>query len=314
VYIFGHRDFLFVTNNLNNKLKKMTTSFFSEQGLTLTSANHIANLAKEFVKSNEQALESVSFYSTELSIIGNPDTQTIHTGWQKSQLESIPANLNQIAEAHALIAWLREAIKAHAAEMKRVEGLQFEEYAQLLGYTVPEQPVRKRTITEDEYIESLPIKERNKILSLQSYASVIGKYIHPDGTFADARKDAFNKASNPTEVKGNGRDTLIYHYTPTVESAETEKVFYELQQAHRSVQAELNGYLHKVSVAVMEDNDSKVKEYNKAMAEYRQKMTELTGLVEEAKLGHLNNLRQLRIAIPNELKGIYEIVSALGKK
>lgn len=292
----------------------MTASFFSEQGLTLTSANHIANLAKEFVKANEQELASVSFYSTELSIIGNPETQTIHTGWQKSQLVSIPANLIKIAEAHSLIAWLREAIKAHTAEMNRVEGLKFEEYAKSLGYIIPEQPIREQAITEAEYLESLPIKERNKILSLQSYASVIGKYIHPDGTFADARKDAFNKASNPTEVKGNGRDTLIYHYIPTIESAETEKIFYELQQAHRSAQAELNGYLHKVSVAVQEDNDKKAKEYNKAMAEYRQKMTGLTAIVEEAKMAYLNNLRQLRIAIPNELKGIYEVVSALGKK
>ena len=46
-------------------------TFFAENGLTSTSANHIANLAKEYVKAQEQELESVEFYNTYLTIIGS---------------------------------------------------------------------------------------------------------------------------------------------------------------------------------------------------------------------------------------------------
>ena len=47
------------------------SSFFGLEGLTMTSANHIANLAKEFTKVNERALNSVSFIETQLTIIGS---------------------------------------------------------------------------------------------------------------------------------------------------------------------------------------------------------------------------------------------------
>ena len=38
--------------------------FFGENGLTSTSANHVANLAKEFISSSEKYLNSISFVKT----------------------------------------------------------------------------------------------------------------------------------------------------------------------------------------------------------------------------------------------------------
>ena len=37
------------------------TAFFGEQGLTMTSANHVANLAKEFYEGLEAKLNATSF-------------------------------------------------------------------------------------------------------------------------------------------------------------------------------------------------------------------------------------------------------------
>lgn len=46
--------------------------FFSKEGkgLTSTSANHIANLAKEMVREIESSLSSLTLYSTSVALIG----------------------------------------------------------------------------------------------------------------------------------------------------------------------------------------------------------------------------------------------------
>ena len=44
-------------------------TFFDTNGLTSTSANHIANLAKEYVQAQTQELENVEFFNSYLTII-----------------------------------------------------------------------------------------------------------------------------------------------------------------------------------------------------------------------------------------------------
>lgn len=47
--------------------------FFSAggRGLTSTSANHVANMAKEMIRILEARLAAMVFYSTEVSLIGS---------------------------------------------------------------------------------------------------------------------------------------------------------------------------------------------------------------------------------------------------
>lgn len=290
-----------------------SSSFFGTEGLTLTSANHIANLAKEFTKTSEHALNSVSFIETKLTIIGSDVTQPIHTGWNEAELWCISDNLKAIYEANSLIAWLREAIKAYDKYVKAIEAQTLEDYCEECGVALPEEPCRVTSITKEEYIETLTIKERNKILMLQAQAAVYGKYIHPEGPFASARAELMEKMANETEVRGNGRDTLLYHYKPTADAMKVEDCFYQLQREYRATQAELNGYLHKIDQAVQKDADEKSKAFHDAMVSYRLKIAELTKAFEDYKMLRLDEARKLRIVIPNDLKGIYAIVSELGK-
>lgn len=289
------------------------SSFFGTEGLTMTSANHIANLAKEFTKTVERNLNSVSFIETSLTIIGSDTVQPIHTGWCDGALEHIIENLRVVSEANSLIAWLREAIKAYDKYVKSIEAQTLEEYCDESGISLPEEPRRESSITKEEYIETLTIKERNKILMLQAQAAVYGKYIHPEGPFAAARAELMEKMANETEVKGNGRDTLLYHYKPTANAMKVEDCFYLLQREYRATQAELNGYLHKIDQAVQKDADEKSKAFHDAMVAYRLKIAELTKAFEGYKMRRLDEARKLRIIIPNDLKGVYAIVSELGK-
>lgn len=289
------------------------TSFFGIEGLTMTSANHIANLAKEFTKTNERSLNSVSFIETRLTIIGSDAVQPIHTGWPDAALDHITENLRAICDANSLIAWLREAIKAHDKHIKSIEAQTLEEYCAECCIALPEEPRRQSSITKEEYIDTLSIKDRNKILMLQAQAAVYGKYIHPEGPFAGARAELMEKMANETEVKGNGRDTLLYHYKPTANAMKVEDCFYQLQREYRATQAELNGYLHKIDQAVQKDADEKSKAFHDAMVSYRLQVAELTKAFEDYKMLRLEEARKLRIIIPNDLKGIYAIVSELGK-
>lgn len=255
----------------------------------------------------------MSFIETRLTIIGSNTTQPIHSGWTNEYLDNIDENIRVICDAHSLIAWLREAIKAHEKHVKSIEALTLEEYCVEQGINMPEEPVRTPSITKEEYVETLSIKERNKILMLQAEAAVYGKYIHPEGPFSGARAELMEKMANETEVKGNGRDTLLYHYKPTADAMKVESVFYQLQKKYRAVQAELNGYLHKIDQAVQRDSDEKSKVFHDAMVSYRYQLSVLTKDFQSAKMERLEEARKLRIIIPNDLKGIYAIVSELGK-
>lgn len=78
-------------------------SFFGTEGLTMTSANHVANLAKEFAKTTEHNLNSVSFIETNLTIIGSDVIQPIHTGWCDAALGNITENLR--VDCECVLEW-----------------------------------------------------------------------------------------------------------------------------------------------------------------------------------------------------------------
>ena len=86
-------------------------TFFDTNGLTSTSANHIANLAKEYVQAQTQELENVEFFNSYLTIIGSDKEQRVQHGWDKEQMQGIADRLRSISLANSLIAWLREAIR-----------------------------------------------------------------------------------------------------------------------------------------------------------------------------------------------------------
>lgn len=86
--------------------------YFSENGLTSTSANHIANLAKEYYQTLETKLDNIKFYDEKISLISSSDYKLLRGGITASTLEETTSDLYKIADAKSLIAWLREAIKA----------------------------------------------------------------------------------------------------------------------------------------------------------------------------------------------------------
>ena len=169
--------------------------FFGESGLTSTSANHVANLAKEYAQKQESWLNAVCFYNTQIGLIGTDVKNTVSIGISEEQLLEIPAKLEEVTKAKSLIAWLREAIKARDAMFDAANKKDIEEWYKERGLEFWNAPSRPTLFTKDDIIATLNIKERNHIYTLETKCAVIGKYIHPDGPFSTARKK-LSKISN----------------------------------------------------------------------------------------------------------------------
>lgn len=292
--------------------------FFKKEGeegvaLTSTSANYIANMAKEYIQGVETVLNNVSFLDVEVALIGANGSNIIQVGMTQEGFDSIPAMLDSVAQAKSLIAWLREAIKAKDNLLKSVQTIDLEDWCKENGVEMPVSPVAAPVLTEEQYYASLPIKERNRYYQLETIAAVIGKYIHPNGRLSCARKELKDKIQYPHQVDGKGRDALIYTYEPSVSIAIVDNTFYELQKKHREVQAQLNSMKHDCEVAIEESTNKSNSEYAVALSEYQEKLKTVILSFKTWKDEKTQEYSKLKIAVPHSLMGIYTAINSLGK-
>lgn len=293
-----------------------------EVALTTTSANTIANMAKEYYQSKEKYLAGMCFYSTDIKLIGSDDSTRIGEGFTNEQLLEIPTILNSIDKCKSLIAWLREGIKAKETVKAAINNATFESWAILEHIDVPVRPMEPTLMTEDEYYSTLDIKTFNRYFQLEAIAATIGKYIHPKqgsgweddkAPLAYARTDLMKKMVSPFMREGSGRDTTIYTYTPTVDKENVEKVFFELQKQHREAQSQLNSIKHNCEEALTKDAIQKQAEYTQALEEYNGKMAVLQSQFKEWRNKQYEDWSSLKIVVPHSLMSIYNLINSLGK-
>ena len=127
--------------------------FFAENGLTTTSANHIANIAKEKYQVLMKKLTGLDFYDSKVVSLMGSSEALLSEGI--TDLSNIKKDLLDIAKLKSLIAWLREAIKAK--EVLRKEAL-----SSTYNLVKPILPLEEDPITEEDVIGSWSIKKRNR--------------------------------------------------------------------------------------------------------------------------------------------------------
>ena len=384
---------------------KSDNIYFGDTGLTSTSANHIANMAKESVRNTANELSGISFFSSTVSLLSGGNSQKAKIGSTREELNGIQRSLEAIGEANALCAWLREAIKARERLLEEVKRMTLEGYCKNIlggvevpqqdtniddwmkakGYTrpdinaefpdvkvaikpfsgvvesrlsgfcrkfglkMPDSPTQEPAMTEDDYMSSLSVKDRNRFLMLEAKAAVIGKYIHENGHLYNERERLRQIIAKPIGTQGEGANTLIYRFEPSVQKDEVEALFFRLAAEHRAIQAELNGMLAERARTIEADKQKKAAAYLKAsedfsremsvlqdklsayMLEERRKMSELQNEYDAWSTEQKNRHKQLNadlaawklaeskriaalgIIIPNELRDIYERINGLGK-
>ena len=143
--------------------------FFDKHGLSITEANHKANLLSELATAIEAEFKSTGAYKEELIFDGG-DIIQLNT-FKKIELEN---QATKEGDLYALSAWLREAVKAKTQILDDIKSMSYisflednEEYPDFKEL----KPVQKRVelpiyITEDDVIGKFTIAERAKYLAL----------------------------------------------------------------------------------------------------------------------------------------------------
>ena len=285
-------------------MEKYNSPFFGPEGLTSTSAGHVADLAKEYYQSLETELNSTSFIKQSIAIIGSRDKVVSNTG-TPDILSKVDEYINNITAAKSLIAWLREAIKKKEEFSKELSFYVSEELRNL------EYPSRPEVKKQSELLNEWDIKDREKYLTLEAECAVIGNYIHPGKPFAKAKQELFKRLVRPVETDDNGRDTIIRYYDPVVSKEEVEDKFFELQKRHRAAQAQLNGLKNRLEKEEKELTDKSSREYSSALDTYKAERARLEELDKQYVAGERKKIESLKIIIPEHHKRMYNILMGL---
>lgn len=284
-----------------------TSVFFDKKGLTETSANFIANLAKESLKKDEADIAAISFIHQQISLVNDPKRADLNLGMDETECRNITAKLERIMKVKSLIAWLREAIKEKQRLHNRIDQEEKEEFLKEWDkqHKADDEPLAD-PLTEQTYLDTLPIAERCRIFTLKTEAATIGKVIHDKGALATAREKMLAVKHSPTELVRSGVNNFIYYYEPSIDSAVVDEVYFALQKRHREIQAELNSHLQRQTEAIRLSN----MEYEEKLAA---KWDNDNNRNEQRRLAWSQRLKQrhhevseLKIVIPNELRSIYE--------
>ena len=295
-------------------MQKINEVFFAEHGLTSTSANHLANLAKELIAANEAKLNNLSFVTTKIDIVGsqNQEGKTITQGVDETFLKTVRPLLEKIAEYHAFCAWIREAVKAKEDEQNRIRNLPFSEWLHNNNISL-DMPDLSSDIDFDDIFETFNIRERNEYYYLQAVASTIGKYIHKKGSISAARAKLQEIRIKPYSAEGTGKDTIIYSNCPSVEEEKVDEVFLDLQKWHRTVEQHLNQIKYSIQRKVSAEKIRISGENQLKEGKYVARRKELMLQFNEWKVRENEKVSRLKIVIPEALQKTYDYLSSLEK-
>ena len=298
----------------------MTNVYFSQEGMTSTTANYYANIAKEMQSAATERLYGVKFYNTSVAVIGSSDKQLMSQGIV--DLGFIQPELDTLAELNSFCAWVREAIKEKEAQAQVVKLKTMEEWAEENGIDIPSVPSHPRDPkipTEQDVMNLWNINKRNKYLSLEACAATYGKYIHPDGAYSKARKNLHTALTKPISKEGTGRDTVMFYAEPSIPVNQVDALFMQLQDHYRSCEKELNLLKFELKETV---NNLAREAYDKhllAEAEWKKqlelvtsKRSEIRSLYLSWRTTELERISALKITVPNVLKPIFKAIKEAG--
>ena len=286
--------------------------------MTSTEAQNICNIAKEAVTNEHERLSAVSFYDTEIASIISPEA-FIKTKISPNDISWISESLDKIGRYNALNAWLKEAIKAKEEAMDEVDIMDVATLDFYEDYIKPEEPTMcYDSFDEEQVMSEWSADKLNRYYTLNSEAAVIGKYIHDSGAIAKARKDLVNKMANPSTVSGQGRETIVFKYIPSVDTEVVEGIYMSLLAKHRKLNAELNSLKAEIKETINKKNIEASIAFRDKHTEWEYKISEYYSLVKqrdakinEYKISEKERISKLKINVPSSLMDTYKEIKAL---
>lgn len=298
----------------------MNNVYFGANGITSTEGNYLCNIAKELQQAATERLNNVKFFDTSVAVIGSSDKQVMSVG--NKDLGFIELNLQELAEANAFCAWVREAIKEKEAQQYAIDSITINTWAVNNNIELPvieEDSGNYHTFTEQDVINSWDINKRNKYLKLEAFAATYGKYVHPEGAYSKARKNAHSAWNNPITKEGTGRDMILYYKNPSVTIEQVDEMFFKLQDTYRAYEKELNQMKAEIKNSVNDLTRQANAEYQKQLddyaaqrKEYNAKWAELRTQFNTWKTNELERISKYKIIIPDSLKSIFKTLQSIG--
>ena len=296
----------------------MNNVFFENGFMTSTEAQNICNIAKEAVTNEHERLSAVSFYDTEIASIISPEA-FIKTKISPNDISWISESLDKIGRYNALNAWLKEAIKAKEEAMDEVDIMDVTTLDFYEDYIKPEEPTMcYDSFDEEQVMSEWSADKLNRYYTLNSEAAVIGKYIHDSGAIAKARKDLVNKMANPSTVSGQGRETIVFKYIPSVDTEVVEGIYMSLLAKHRKLNAELNSLKAEIKETINKKNieasiafRDKHTEWEYKIREYYSLVKQRDAKIDEYKISEKERISKLKINVPLSLMDTYKEIKAL---
>ncbi|MGM9762917.1 MAG: hypothetical protein ACI3ZQ_02720 [Candidatus Cryptobacteroides sp.] len=278
--------------------------FLGKDGLTQTSANHIANVAKEMYESLEAKVDSIRLISRDYTLALNGQQYRLENESSKEEFLAISASLKEIASLKSLIAWLREGIKAKEELCTYTAECKWLDEQIKAGHEELKEPEAGETVSFESILAEEPIDRQARYYALEARCATLGKYIHPDGHLSSARKDFYDKQKNPTAISGSGQDAEINTYSSLFTSEEVDEEFFVLQKEYRAVQAEFNSLKSELENKLVDERRKRLNQLSDARKQWNIKR-------DAALLERNSEIKALKIIIPDFLKEIYQRVAAV---
>lgn len=285
----------------------------SERGLSSTSANYIANVAKESIEEYEAKLANYPLYSVYFNLLDTPDKkQRIIKGLTNNEFIEIFNILKKIAKTKSLCAWIREAIKTKEKMLKELRSLDAERWAKENNIEWPVMTLNRGCVYDHD--ETLTIADKAEALIAETFAAVYGKCVHRNGSLNAARKAYYDAIQNPTSLKGEGHGTIVMTNEPTVSQDVLESTFMELQNIWRGYEAQSNKFKYDEEQAIAKYNSDSHKQTRDEFKRFTERLNAIRKNFDVWRQDEETRISALKIVIPEKLQDIFNEIQALGKK
>lgn len=295
-----------------------------EKGLNETSASHLCALASQIKAHYESVLKNVSFVDSFIDVVGS-DANPKQTNTGMKSTDEIDVAIKEIGRMNAFISWFAEARELLEKIRRIVNGTTIQTWMKVQGIESPEEPLLKsnevKSSTLNDIIDELSVKDRQMYLALEAKASVYGKFIHPDQPMDKARNRMHEIVSKPYVSDGHGRDTIIYHRVPSIDTELVDAEFNKLQAEYRKIEQQLNhmksDLRKKLDIRNTEENNERnirIQKYKEERTAYDNKMHELTLQYNQWMLDENANISKIKFVIPDNLKETYTYLESLTPK
>lgn len=295
-----------------------------EKGLNETSASHLCALASQVKAHYESILKNVNFVDSFIDVVGS-DASPKQTNIGMKSIEEIDEAIKEIGKMNAFISWFAEAREVLENIKRKVNDTTIYYWMEISGIEKPENPVltssEVKSSTLDDIISELSVKDRQMYLTLEAKASVYGKFIHPDQPMDRERNRMHEIVSKPYVSEGRGRDTIIYHHVPSIDTELVDAEFNKLQAEYRKIEQQLNHMKYdlrkKLNIRNTEENNERnlrIQKYKEERAAYDNKIHELTLQYNQWMLDENAKISKIKFIIPDNLKETYTYLESLTPK